>query len=147
MRRPPYPPGEGIFGRGLGLHVLAIGILMGSVSLGAGYYYWKIDDAAWQTVVFTTLTLSQMGLALAVRSERDPLYRIGLFSNRALVGSVVLTFVLQLAVIYVPPLQGVFKTVALEPADLLVVVLLSSIVFWAAELLKLIAPVGTLRRA
>jgi Ca2+-transporting ATPase len=147
MSRPPHPPTESIFGRGLGLHVLMAGALMGAVSLGAGYYYWATDHASWQTVVFTTLTLSQMGLALAVRSERDPLYRIGLFSNRALLGSVVLTFALQLAVVYLPPLQSVFKTVALSPADLLVAVLLSTVVFWAVEVRKLIAAGGRPRPA
>jgi Ca2+-transporting ATPase len=49
---------------------------------------------------------------------------------------VLLTFVLQLAVVYVPFLQGVFKTVALPPRDLAISLLLSTVVFWGVELRK-----------
>ena len=51
-------------------------------------------------------------------------------------GAVLLTFVLQLAVVYVPFLQGVFKTVALPPGDLTISLLLSTVVFWWVELKK-----------
>jgi len=139
MRRPPRAPTESIFGRGLGVHVLIVGLLIALVSLGAGYYYWVGGHASWQTMVFTTLTLSQMSLALAVRSERSTLLQVGFFSNKALLGSVVLTFGLQLAVIYLPVLQQLFKTVALDPIDLLVAVLLSTVVFWLVEAQKFIA--------
>jgi len=99
-----------------------------------GYWAWATGHSTWQTMVFTTLTLSQMGNALAVRSERDSLFRIGLFSNKPLLGAVLLTFVLQLAVVYVPFLQGVFKTVALPPGDLVISLLLSTVVFWGVDL-------------
>ena len=49
------------------------------------------DNPAWQTMIFTTLTLSEMGYVMAIRSVRDSLFRIGLFSNRALLGAVLLT--------------------------------------------------------
>ena len=144
MRRPPRPPGEGVLGRGLAVHVLTTGALIALVSLGAGYYYWATDHASWRTVVFTTLTLSQMSLALAVRSERHSLRRVGPFTNRALLGAVVLTFLLQMVVIYVPIFQEVFKTVALTRGDLLVVIALSSAVFWAVEAQKAVsAAVGS----
>jgi Ca2+-transporting ATPase len=109
---------------------------MGFVSLGMGFWAWNSGRRDWQTMVFTTLTLSQMGNALAVRSGRDSLFKIGLFSNKALLGAVLLTFVLQLAVVYVPLLQGLFKTVALPPGDLLISLLLSTVVFWGVELEK-----------
>ncbi|MCK4899497.1 MAG: cation transporting ATPase C-terminal domain-containing protein, partial [Anaerolineales bacterium] len=90
----------------------------------------------WQTMVFTTLTLSQMGNALAIRSGRDSLFKIGLFTNKALLGAVLLTFILQMAVVYVPFMQTLFKTVALPPGDLLISLLLSTVVFWGVELEK-----------
>jgi len=136
MRRPPYHPQESIFGRGMGRHILWVGLLMGLVSLGMGFWAWKIDRPYWQTMVFTTLTLSQMGHALAIRSGRDSLFRIGLLSNKPLLGAVLLTFVLQLAVVYVPFLQGLFKTVALPSTDLLISLVLSTGVFWGVELEK-----------
>ncbi len=148
MRRPPYPPGEHIMGRGMWRDIAWIGLLMGAVSLGMGYFEWAAGEteAHWRTVVFTVLTLSQMGNAMAIRSERDSLFRIGVFSNRALVGSVALTFALQMAVIYAPPLQNVFRTTALTAGELLACVGLSSVVFWMIEASKLVARARRARR-
>jgi Ca2+-transporting ATPase len=147
MRRPPVPPDERIFGRGMARDIAWIGLLMGAVSLALGYLNWSLDgkpDATvpgahdrWRTIVFTVLTLSQMGNALAIRSSRQSLFQIGLFSNKALLGSVLLTFVLQMAVVFLPPLQTVFKTTALSFVDLALCLALSSIVFASVELQKL----------
>ena len=136
MRRPPFHPKENIFGRGMWQHILWVGLLMGIVSLGLGYWAWSSGRDDWQTMVFTTLTLSQMGHALAIRSGRESLFTIGLLSNKALLGAVLLTFVLQLAVVYVPFLQGLFKTVSLPPSDLAISLLLSTVVFWGVEIEK-----------
>jgi Ca2+-transporting ATPase len=138
MKRPPYPPDENVFGRGMARQILWVGILMGFVSLGVGYYFWSLGNPNWQTIVFTTLTLSQMGNALALRSERESLFKIGLLSNKPALNAVLLTLVLQLAVIYVPFLQSVFKTNALSWQELLVSLLLSTVVFWGVELDKLL---------
>jgi Ca2+-transporting ATPase len=136
MHRPPYPPDENVFGRGMAQKILWVGILMGFVSLGVGYYYWSIGNPNWQTIVFTTLTLSQMGNALALRSERESLFKIGLLSNKSLLNAVLLTLILQLAVIYVPFLQSVFKTNPLPYQELLICLVLSTIVFWGVEIDK-----------
>jgi Ca2+-transporting ATPase len=136
MRRPPYHPQESIFGRGMARDILWVGLLMGLVCLGLGYWAWQTDRAAWQTMVFTTLTLSQMGNALAIRSDRDSLFTIGVFSNRFLMGAVLLTFVLQLAVVYVPILQDFFKTDALSTQELIISLVLSTIVFFGIEIEK-----------
>jgi Ca2+-transporting ATPase len=136
MRRPPYPPNENVFARGLAKNIIWIGLLMGLISLGVGFWYWFMDNPAWQTMVFTTLTLSEMGYVMAIRSSRDSIFRIGWFSNRALVGAVALTTVLQMAVVYIPFLQSLFNTVALSFTDLAICVLLSTSLFWAVELQK-----------
>jgi Ca2+-transporting ATPase len=138
MSRPPREPTEPIFDRTMIRQIFFVGILMGFVSLGAGYLYWFAHptdayDSSWGTIVFTVLTLSQMGNALAVRSSRDSLFTIGLFSNVAMLASVALTLALQLAVIYVPLLQRMFRTTALSLTDLAICVLLSTIVFWTVE--------------
>jgi Ca2+-transporting ATPase len=139
MQRPPYPPRQSIFARGVGVDIAWIGTLMGLVALAVGYIYWKNDSPHWQTIVFTTLTLSQMTLALASRSESDSLFQIGLFTNPSLLAAVTLTLILQAAVIYVPLLQGVFQTAALSRRDLLICLGASTIIFWAVELKKLVA--------
>jgi len=137
MERPPYQPGESVLSRGIGRQILWIGFLMGVVSLGVGYRSWVNDaDGAWQTMVFTTLTLAQMGNALAIRSGHDSLFRIGLFSNPSMLGAVLLTFLLQLAVIYLPFLQRAFETKPLSATELAISLLMSTVVFWAVEIGK-----------
>ena len=136
MRRPPHPPSESIFARGLGRHVLWVGILMGCLSIAVGYWYWHSHETTWQTMLFTTLTLSQMAHVLAIRSERVSLFRIGLFSNKPLLAAVTLTVLLQLALIYVPALQTVFRTVSLSASDLALVLAVAAAVFGAVELEK-----------
>jgi Ca2+-transporting ATPase len=80
-----------------------------------------------------------MGNALAIRSDTYSLFSIGVFSNPALIGAVVLTFGLQLAVVYVPFLQTIFQTVALSPQELAICLGASTLVFWAVEAVKWIA--------
>ncbi|MDA8162226.1 MAG: cation-translocating P-type ATPase [Desulfobacteraceae bacterium] len=138
MDRPPRHPQEGIFARGLGVHVVWAGLLMGFVCLFLQTVAINSDDMHWQTMVFTVLCLSQMGHVLAIRSEWRSLFSQGLGSNLPLTGAVLLTFALQLATIYVPFLQPVFKTKALEPWELALCIAVSSIVFWAVELEKYI---------
>jgi magnesium-transporting ATPase (P-type) len=137
MNRPPYPTKENIFSRGMGKDILWIGLLLGTVSLGTAYVYWKNGADSWQTILLTVLTLSQMGNALASRSERESLFKIGLFSNKTLLWSVTLTLVVQLVIIYVPFFAGIFSTTPLSGADLIVCLGLSSIVFCSTELKKL----------
>jgi Ca2+-transporting ATPase len=136
MRRPPYRPNDSIFAHGMGGHVVWVGILMALLSLGVGYAYWSAADPGWQTMVFTTLAFSQMAHVLAIRSGRDSLFRIGLLSNKPLMGAVVLTVILQLALVYLPFLQALFKTRALAAPDLALSVALSSLIFAAVELEK-----------
>jgi len=137
MRRPPFSPKENIFGRGMATHILWFGLMMGLTSLLSGL--WAIYTGrteTWQTMIFVTLTLAQMGHVLAIRSDREPLPRIGLFSNPLLLGAVLLTFALQMAVVYVPFLQNVFRTRPLPLLDLLVSLAFSTVVFLSIEALK-----------
>lgn len=138
MKRSPYPPNENIFSRGLGINILWVGFLMAFFSLSVGFYYWLAGDPVWQTMVFTTLTLSEMGYVMAIRSSKESVFKIGLFTNRALVGAVLLTTLLQLAVVYIPLLQELFKTVPLSPIQLLICFILSLVMFFAVEIQKLI---------
>ena len=93
---------------------------------GMGFWAWRSGIENWRSMVFTTLTLSQMGNALAIRSDRESLFKIGLLSNKLLLGSVLFTLVLQLAVIYAPFMQAVFKTEALSAFELGVSLIFSS---------------------
>ena len=95
-----------------------------------------VNNPKWSTMVFTVLSHSQMGHALAIRSNIKSLFTLGVFGNKQLVIAVLITVVLQLAVVYSPFLQGVFRTQALTFSELAICVGLSSIVFWAVEFEK-----------
>jgi ATPase, P-type (transporting), HAD superfamily, subfamily IC len=136
MQRPPRAPQESIFAQGMWQHILWIGLLMGGVSLFSQGWAYVTGSAHWQSMVFTVLALSQMGHVLAIRSERESLFSQGLFSNKPLLGSVLLTFGLQMAVLYVPVLQPIFKTDALSLDELLLCLALSSVVFFVVEIEK-----------
>ncbi|WP_420644761.1 calcium-translocating P-type ATPase, PMCA-type [Candidatus Leptofilum sp.] len=141
MKRSPFHPTESIFSRGLGKQILWIGILMGLISLGVGYLYWRQDpEGPWQTMVFTTLTLAQMGNALATRSNIDSIFKIGFFSNRLMLLAVSVTFILQMMLIYVPFLRTFFETDPLPLPDLLIALATSLVVFAAVEISKQFKP-------
>jgi len=118
MQRPPRAPLESLFANGMWQHILGVGLLIGGLCLGVQAWALATGHAHWQTMVFTVLTLSQMAHVMAIRSERDSLWQLGLGSNRPLLGAVLLTFLLQMATIYVPVLNPIFKTQALSLAEL-----------------------------
>ncbi len=136
MQRPPRDPKESIFAHGLGIDILWIGLLMGFVCLFTQAIALKTDIGHWQTMVFNVLCLSQLGNVLALRSEKVSLLKLGLMSNKPLLGAVVLTFGLQMATIYLPPLNPVFKTEPLSIGELLLTLAMSSVVFIAVEIRK-----------
>ncbi|MCU0235583.1 MAG: cation-translocating P-type ATPase [Acidobacteria bacterium] len=136
MRRPPRHPQESIFSKGLGAHIIWVGLLMGAVSILTQAMFIDESQTPWQTMVFTVLCLSQMGHVLAIRSEQESFFKQK--TNLPLLGAVLLTFALQMATIYVPFLNPIFKTEPLTAGELAVTILLSSVVFMAVELEKMI---------
>ena len=87
-------------------------------------------------MVFTSLVLSQMAFAFAVRSERESVFNIGLFTNPAILGAIALTIGLQLLVVYLPFAQGIFETEALNVEHLVVALVFSLLPFVGFELKK-----------
>jgi Ca2+-transporting ATPase len=136
MKRPPRAPQESLFARGLWQHALWVGLLTAAVTLGVMGWAIRYHSARWQSMAFTVLTLVQMGHVLAIRSETESLLRQGIRSNLALLGAVLLTFLLQLGTLYIPALNSIFKTQPLTRVELGVCFLASSLVFLAVELEK-----------
>jgi Ca2+-transporting ATPase len=133
MQRAPRPPTESLFANGMWQHILFIGLLLGGLCLGVQAWAISTGRADWQTMVFTVLTLGQMAHVMGIRSEQDPLWRIGLGSNRPLLGAVLLTFALQMATIYMPVLNPIFKTHPLSALELAVCMGAAAVVWIAAE--------------
>ena len=145
MKRPPRPPRESIFAHGLTRHVVILGLLMGFLTLGVGLWG-EANDRPWQTMVFTTLALLQLGHALAVRSERQSFFSLGALTNKYLLSTVVITLGIQIAIIYWAPLQSLLKTEALSAQELGIVLVVSTGAFAGAELEKWFGRRSTNRR-
>jgi len=136
MQRPPYPPGESVFSRGIGRDIIWVGTLMGAAFLWLGYYGFTSGWQNWQTMVFATLAFSRMSLAFAMRSDRELLIHRGFLTNKPMLIAVLTTFILQMTVIYMPWMQGFFRTQSLPIEDLAICLSLSTIGFWAVEFQK-----------
>lgn len=137
MKRPPRPPQESIFSRGMGWQILVVGLLIGGLSLFS--QAWALNNNShWQTMVFTVLTFSQLVNALAVRSESVSLFRVGILSNPWLLSSVLLTVVLQLMIIYLPFFNSLFHTQPLNMFELIFCFSLPLLVLVVIEIEKLL---------
>lgn len=138
MERPPRNPKESIFSHGLGAHAIWVGVLMAGIVIFVQAWAIRTEHAHWQTMVFTVLSLTQLGHVLAIRSEKESLFKTGVFTNKYLIGAVGLTFILQMATVYVPLLNPIFKTEPLTLPELILTLALSSIIFFAVEIEKLL---------
>ena len=135
MQRPPAEPGESIFAAGTGTYILRTGVVFGLMTVAMMMIAAQRDEP-WATMVFTTLCLAQMGHALSARSTL-PLFQVNPFSNPALLGSVALTTLLQMLLLYVPALSNFFGTTPLQAEDLLLCIGFSLLFFLFLELEKI----------
>ncbi|MGB7565693.1 MAG: cation-transporting P-type ATPase [Prochlorococcaceae cyanobacterium] len=134
MQRPPAEPGESIFARGIGSYILRVGVVFAIITIVLMVYAFRAGSP-WKTMVFTTLCLAQMGHALAARSDL-PLVQVNPFSNPWLIGAVVLTSALQMALLYVPALSNFFETTPLSLQELALCIGFSLLFFVYLELEK-----------
>lgn len=153
MNRPPNNPQESIFARGLGMYMVRIGIVLAVITVALMIWAYRHthtpgytgDVDGWKTMVFTTLCLAQMGHAIAIRSNTQLTYQLNPFSNIYLWVAVILTSLLQIALIYVEPLRNFFGTHIISGQELLVCCGFSSFMFIWVELEKVVAKI--LRKA
>ncbi|MGL5942873.1 MAG: cation-translocating P-type ATPase [Waterburya sp.] len=142
MNRPPIDYQASIFSEGLGLYIIRIGIVFAIITIALMTWAYdftqtSVNPDSWRTMVFTTLCIAQMGHALAVRSHERLTIELNPFSNPYLLASVVVTSLLQLMLIYVPPLRSFFGTQVLTGQQLLVCLGFSMLMFVWVELEKL----------
>ena len=97
----------------------------------------KEDLERARTAAFIVLSCSQLFHSFNCRSMTESLFKIGVFTNGKLVFAAVVSFLLQMVVVYVPPLQVIFKTRPLGGFDWLMVIGISSFPLWAMEAVKL----------
>jgi Ca2+-transporting ATPase len=136
MKRAPYSPTEGVFSRGAGTQTLWVGVMIGALALGLGSWYFFTDRPEWQTMIFTSLAFMQIFQALASRSDKDSLFRMGVLSNPVLAGMAFIVFALQMMVLYIPAMANFFEVVPLSLCDLSIAALTGVIVFAVMEVGK-----------
>ncbi|BDI18871.1 magnesium-transporting ATPase [Nostoc cf. commune SO-36] len=137
MQRPPFSPRESIFARGLGSYMIRIGIIFAIISIALMWWAYQHTHApeyqgnpeAWKTMVFTTLCIAQMGHAIAIRSNNRLAIEMNPFSNVFVLAAVVVTTILQLMLVYVPPLRDFFGTHYLNMQELGVCIGFSALMF------------------
>lgn len=136
MNRKPRNVTQNIFSDGMAVHILWVGFLIGATTLGMQAWAIHSGKSHWQTMAFSVLCFSQLGHAMAIRSEQESIFKIGVFSNKPMLLAILITIGLQLMVIYLPFLNEVFKTQPLTLLELTITIAVSSIVFWAVEIEK-----------
>jgi Ca2+-transporting ATPase len=122
MNRPPQPPRENLFARGLTARILITAVILAGASIFI--QWWALqkgyDQRTQQSAVFSVLCFVQLANAIIVRSIYEPLISKSFFSNSAMWLAIALTIILQVLIISIPILQKVFKTTLL-PRDVIVV--------------------------
>ena len=139
-KRPPRSPKEGIMNRLLIERTIIVGLLISAgvvynfiLSLQAGD---SIEKA--RTVAVTTMVFFQFFQAWNARSELQSVFRMNPMGNPFLFYSMLAAFFAQIALIYTPALQWVFRTEPLDLNDWLNIGLVSSTVILAVEIDKMI---------
>ncbi|MBX5459932.1 MAG: cation-translocating P-type ATPase [Steroidobacteraceae bacterium] len=144
MSRPPRPRHEGVITRRMWAGILFIGTIMAAgtllvldAALPGGLIDGRGDMARAHTMAFTTLVLFSLFTVFNARSDERSAFT-DLFANGWLWGAVLLSLLLQLAVVYVPFLQRAFSTVSLTARDWLICAAVASSALWLRELSKLV---------
>lgn len=144
MRRPPENPASPLLSAELLLHIgfagvvttIAALILYGYATshLGVGIEYTR-------TLIFTFVSVASLLSVWSWRSLSQLIWKRGLWQNRWIPLSAILSLGLQLLAIYFPPLQNLFSTVALNLKDWVFIIILGLITVLIIDIRKLVWPI------
>lgn len=138
MKKKPRKPGENILSRGMVGHIISEGVLIGISTILAfliGIFRLGLDLNTARTMAFSTLVFSQLFFVFSCRSEEHSFWELSPFSNLYLVGAVMISSLMQLAVIYLPFFSSFFRTEVLNLQQWLVVIFLST---WSTIIIDLL---------
>ncbi len=144
MQLPPRLKNESVVTRKMGIQIIAQGAFIAFCSLLAFWLVLKVENEGIErarTACFIVLACSQLFHSFNCRSQRDSIFTLGFFTNSKLVGATLISFLLQISVVYVPAFQVVFKTESLTGFDWILVLVISSFPLLAMEIVKLVARV------
>jgi Ca2+-transporting ATPase len=117
LDRPPRRPGQGVLGEGLGRRIALLALVVTGAALGVGVVADR-SGHPWQSMVFVTLTLAQLGVALSLRSQQRSVLSVGLRGNPLLLGSVALNVGLLWLAVGWHPLRELLGTSPLSAGEL-----------------------------
>lgn len=138
MCKLPRKSSDNIMSKSIMVRMAVVGILMMAGTLFLFKMYDPENNLMYaQTVAFTALMAFQMFNVLNCKSEEHSLFSRSIFNNKWLVGAILLSIGLQMAVLYTP-LNIIFKTVPLALMDWVFIIIVASSVLWAVELMKFI---------
>jgi Ca2+-transporting ATPase len=149
MDRPPRPPSEGVITKRIASIMLMQGTVIGLLTLGAFVFEYFVMGGSVErarVVAFSTTIFAQNVHAFNVRSNRYSVFKLGLFTNPWLLVAFGVVILSELAVIYVPFLQPIFKTMPLGAQDWALVVTLGLMPLVVVEIIKLIGRNRLLRQ-
>jgi Ca2+-transporting ATPase len=151
MQEKPRDSKAGFFSRTALLRMALGGVLIGALTILAfwmGYAeqgYSPFDNSVPEgtleyarTMAFIVLVMSQLFYSLALRSSYKSIFKLGLFTNKYLIGALVIGIGLQLLVLNVTPLQQAFRLQPLAPTDWILVIALGLIPSFFNELVKIV---------
>lgn len=142
MKQKPRDSRKSIFADGFAASMIFYGGLVGAITLAA---YWlgeyvlsdpNIADGTANTMAFATLVFGELTRAFAVRSETRSIFSIGVFSNSAMNKAFVVSLAMQLAVLFIPFLQEIFKVQSLTGTEWIIVIALSLVPLIVSEITK-----------
>jgi len=109
MDAAPRSPGEPIITKSMALNIVIISVLMAAGVLFLFEKFLSEGETVARTVAFTSLVMLEMVRVTMIRTE----YKLSFFSNPFLLGAILLSVLLQVAVVYVPVMNVFFKTTPL----------------------------------
>lgn len=155
MNQKPRDKNESFFAEKAGGRALIGGLLIGLATLAAfviglyeqGVTFTQIGSIAHgeeafihaSTMAFVVLAFSQLFYAFSLRSTKKSVFQVGVFKNKALIGSLILGILLQMMIINMPFFNQAFQVNPLNFADWDIVILLSLLPFGVHELIKIIS--------
>ena len=151
MDRPPRAREERLLNFGVIFRgYIFLGIIEAALVMSG--FFWILISSGWTwgqqlsfsdpvylkatSMVFAGIVLAQMGNLLGCQTSRTSVFKVGLFKNKWILRGIAFSVTVLLAIIYIPPLQGVFQTAALGVYDWLYLITFVPIMFFADEVRK-----------
>jgi Ca2+-transporting ATPase len=152
MKKKPRDPKESFFANGAGFRAILGGTLIGILTLAA--FYFGLSEHGFtlgsknipeevltyaRTMAFVVLAASQLFYSLTMRNSSKSIFQVGLFSNKYLIGAIIVGFILQFGVISIPFLANAFKVQMLSAYDWGLVIIFALVPLAVNEIVKLFA--------